>query len=137
MGGQAPPLPPQYLCHCVLAKAMLDKEREISNLKDKFYKLKETAAKEKELAAQRELALKEREIATREELAEEKQKRAQDLVSHAEEKAMQALKAEMKAKEEAKVANLRVQKLEAEKSDAQDQLLVPELYHKAKLNKTF
>ena len=125
----------------LLAKAMLDKEREISDLKDKFHKLKETAAKEKELAAQRELAKekelmahKEREIATREELVEEKQKRAQDLVSHVQDivchakgKASQAHEAEMKAKEEARVANLRVQKLEAEKIDAQDQLLVPEL----------
>ena len=104
-----------------LANAMLEKEREISNLKDKFHKLKEMAAKEKELAAQRELAkekelmaLGEKELSTREELIEEKQKRAQDTVNRAKEEARQAQDSASRADKRRRESDLKMQELKIE-----------------------
>lgn len=92
------------LAKAKLAEAMLEKEREISKLREEFFrqektkhelqlsKLKleeqnkmEAVLKEKELALKdKELALKDRELAMKEkELAQEREKRAQDVVRRA------------------------------------------------------
>ena len=131
-----------------LSDAKLDKEKEISKLKEEFHKQerikfelqlskrnleeerkreclvkdKEMALKDKELALKdKELAMKDKELISKDkELAEEKQKRAQDGENHAKEVARRAQDGESRAKEEAKRAQDGESRAKEEAKRAQD-----------------
>lgn len=118
-----------------LSDALLEKEREISKLREEFFKQEkikyelqltkrnleeekrvELALKEKELALKdKELALKDKELMMKDkEVAEAKEKRAEDTASYAKKETKRAKKETEHANEERRKSDLRVLELEKE-----------------------